>query len=128
MSLRTTRGGAVNVLFVYRWGPRLLTFLAGMPANKMSKDQLATMAIAVVVVHCLGALAGGVAAGFWARAWVLQGVTLAVGVTAIPLAHLYFGLPKDWTMFYITLAASAVATLVGAYVGHLVVKPTRIPT
>jgi hypothetical protein len=34
--------------------------------------------------------------------------------------------PESWPLFCVTLAATSVLTMVGAFLGHFVVKPTRI--
>jgi hypothetical protein len=117
--------GISTYLFVYRWGPRILTFMVG-AQDKLPRDKLATLAMIILALNCIAAFAGGFAAGFWARNWFMQGFGVLVGVLTIPLVTMFFIPPKDLTMFAITLAATGFLTPVGAYVGHLVVKPTRI--
>ena len=56
----------------------------------------------------------------------MQGFGVLLGVLTIPLVTMFFLPPKDWTMFAITLSATGVLTLAGAFAGHMVVKPTRI--
>jgi len=119
--------GVSTYFFVYRCGPRLLTFLVGAP-EKLPRDKLAAFAIAILIANCIAAFSGGFAAGFWARNWLMQALGVLVGVLTIPLVTMYFLPPKDWTMFGITMAATSVLTLLGAFAGHLIVGPTRIPT
>jgi hypothetical protein len=75
----------------------------------------------------LAALGGGAVAGFWARNWIPQGLGVAAGVLFIPLIIMLAFTPDNWPRFCITLGLTSVMTIVGAYLGHLLVKPTRIP-
>jgi hypothetical protein len=77
-------------------------------------------------LYCLAAFGGGAVAGFWARNWIPQGLGVAAGVLFIPLVLMLVFAPDNWLRFCITLALTSVMTVLGAYVGHLVVKPTRI--
>jgi hypothetical protein len=51
-----------------------------------------------------------------------------LGVVTLPVVTAFFSPPQNVEMHYPTLAASGALTLMGAYVGHLIVKPARIPT
>jgi len=93
------------------------------------KPDTAVLAIGLVamLLYCLAALGGGAFAGFWARNWLPQGLGVAAGVLFIPLVIMLVFVPENWPKFCITLALTSVMTIVGAFLGHLLVKPTRIP-
>ena len=118
--------GVSIYLFVYRWAPRVLLLSAG-PLEKLPPDKQFLYGIIVLAVDCIAATAGGFVAGFWARTWFLQGLGVVFGGLIYPLVMLYFATPKNMKMFAATLAAAGFCTLVGAFAGHMIVKPTRIP-
>jgi hypothetical protein len=118
--------GVSTYLFIYRWGPRILHFVVG-AEEKLPSDKKAALVIAILIANCIAAFSGGFAAGFWARNWIVQGLGVLVGVLAIPVGTMFFVPPKDWNMFATTLVATSLLTLAGAYVGHVIVRPTRIP-
>jgi hypothetical protein len=90
-----------------------------------------TAALAVglmaLFLYCLAALGGGLMAGFWARNWVPQGLGVAGGVLVIPLVMMLIFAPENWPMFCVTLMFTSMSTVLGAFLGHILVKPTRIP-
>ena len=113
--------------FVWRWGQRLMTLLVlGAHVGPLKGKELLAMGIGILILNCVAALAGGGAAGMWARNWILQGLGVAAGVLVIPLVGMLIFAPESWPLFCITLAATSVLTMVGAFLGHLIVKPTRI--
>ena len=118
--------GISTYLFIYRWGPRILNFVVG-AQEKLPREKQAALLIAILIANCMAAFSGGFAAGFWARNWIVQGLGVLTGVLAIPLGTMLFMPPKDWTMFWVTLAATSILTLAGAFAGHVIVRPTRIP-
>jgi hypothetical protein len=93
------------------------------------QPQAAVVAIGLVMLllYCLAALGGGAVAGFWARNWLPQGLGVAAGVLFIPLVIMLVFVPENWPRFVITLVLTSVMTIIGAYLGHILVKPTRIP-
>jgi hypothetical protein len=93
------------------------------------KPNTAASAIVLVALslYCLAALGGGGFAGFWARNWLPQGLGVAAGVLFIPLVLMLVFAPENWPNFCTTLALTSVMTILGAFLGHLLVKPTRIP-
>ena len=82
--------------------------------------------VMMMFLYCLSALAGGAVAGFWVRNWLPQGLGVACGVLFIPLLWMLVLTPENWPRFCITLALTSAFTVVGAFLGHLVVKPNRI--
>jgi hypothetical protein len=122
--------GISTYFFVYRWGPRLLTLLAGgdLITKKVPPDKVAVLVVAILIANCIAAFSGGFAAGFWARNWLMQGLGVLLGVLTIPVVSSFFSPPAHMLMYGITLAASGTLALAGAYAGHLIVPPTRIPT
>ena len=113
--------------FVWRWGRRFITSLVLTSLDGPPTDQqLLALGIGVLALNCVAALAGGGAAGIWAKNWILQGLGVAAGVLAIPLVGMIIFAPESWPLFCITLAATSVLTMLGAFLGHLVVKPTRL--
>jgi len=48
-------------------------------------------------------------------------------VSIIPLIMLLVFRPESLPVFLITVAVTASLSVLGAFVGHVVVKPTRIP-
>jgi hypothetical protein len=113
--------------FVWRWGQRLITLLVvTSPDGPPKGKELMAMGVGILVLNCAAALAGGGAAGMWAKNWIVQGLGVAVGVLAIPLVGMMIFAPESWPLFCVTLAATSVLTMVGAFLGHLIVKPTRI--
>lgn len=119
--------GVSAYFFVWRWGQRIMLLLYGTSLAQMPKNKAAmTVAVAVFAMNCIAALVGGGAAGFWARNWIVQGLGVAVGVLVIPLVGMLIVAPESWKLFAVNLAATSVLALVGAFLGHLLVKPTRV--
>jgi hypothetical protein len=113
--------------FVWGWGRRIATLLFGASFKDLPQEKAFALSVILFVMNCFAALVGGAAAGFWARNWIPQGLGVAAGALSIPLVALLVFAPDSWPFFCITLAATSVLTLVGAFLGHLLVKPTRIP-
>lgn len=80
-----------------------------------------------LVLYCLSAVWGGAVAGFWARNWLPQGLGVAAGVLLIPLMFMIAFVPESWPKYCMTLGFTSVFTIFGAFLGHLLVRPTRIP-
>jgi hypothetical protein len=93
----------------------------------MPPEKLATaIGVTMLILSCLAAIGGGGAAGFWAKNWVLQGLGVAAGVLAVPLLVSIVTPPESWPMFLLTLVLTSTLAVVGAFVGHLIVRPTRV--
>ncbi|MBI3840175.1 MAG: hypothetical protein HY288_19815 [Planctomycetia bacterium] len=119
--------GISTYSFVWCWGRRIVTLFIGAPlsGSRPEKTQFA-LGVGILVMNCLAALAGGAAAGFWARNWIPQGLGVAAGAIGIPLVFALIFPPGSWPLFSITLAATSALAAAGAFLGHLLVKPTRI--
>ncbi len=114
--------------FVWRWGGRFLTSLYVSSLDSPAHNQqIVGLAIGTLILNCVAALVGGGAAGFWAKNWIVQGLGVAAGVFAIPLVSMLIFAPESWPMFCLSLAATTILTMLGAFLGHLLVKPTRVP-
>ena len=120
--------GVGAYFFVWRWGGRFMTslFVSSLDGSPHDK-QLVGLGIGILILNCFAALFGGGAAGFWAKNWILQGLGVAAGVMAIPLVSMLIFAPESWPMFCISLAATTLLAMLGAFLGHLLVKPTRVP-
>ena len=112
---------------VWCWGRRILMFLMGVPliGPPPEKTRVA-LVVGILAMNGLAALAGGAVAGFWARNWIPQGLGMAAGAIAIPLTVALIIPPGSWPLFGITAATTSVLAVAGAFLGHWVVKPTRI--
>lgn len=120
--------GVGAYFFVWRWGGRFLTSLSIASLDgPADENQIMVLGIGGLILNCAAALFGGGAAGIWAKNWILQSLGVATGVFAIPLVGMLVFAPESWPMFCISLAATSVLTMLGAYLGHLLVKPTRVP-
>ena len=104
-----------------------MMFAMGVPliGPPPGKTQVA-LVVGILTMNCLAALAGGGVAGFWARNWIPQGFGVAAGAIAIPLAVALLFPPDSWPLFGITVAATSTLAVAGAFLGHWLVKPTRI--
>jgi hypothetical protein len=121
-------GIGISTFFV---ASRLLIAVIVLPMAIAMRDtprekSLIVLGAASLVLYCLAAVAGGMAAGMWARNWMTQGLGVGVGVFIIPLLMMLVFSPENWIFFLVRLLFTSGLTLVGSYIGHLVVKPTRI--
>jgi hypothetical protein len=120
--------GISTYFFIWRMSRAMLLFLIGTSIESMPIEKVALiLGIGVLVLNCVAAIAGGAAAGFWARNWVVQGLGVACGVLAIPIIGMLIFIPESWPIFFIMLAATSTLTMLGAFLGHLLVGPTKIP-
>jgi hypothetical protein len=119
--------GVSTYSFVWCWGRRILMFAMGVPLIGPPPEKTRVALIGgILAMNCLAALAGGGVAGFWARNWIPQGLGVAAGAIAIPLAVALLFPPDSWPLFGITVAATSTLAVAGAFLGHWLVKPTRI--
>lgn len=113
--------------FVWRWGRRIITLMVmTSPDGPPKGKELVALGVGILVLNCCAALFGGGAAGMWAKNWILQGLGVAAGVLVIPLVGMLIFVPESWPYFCVTLAATSALTMLGAFLGHWIVKPTRI--
>ena len=121
--------GFSSYFFVARWGRRIVTFLFLMNAKGgvLSQQQQVAVTLIVLLLNSVAALVGGAAAAFWARNWIVQGLGVVVGALCVQCLPLLFFPPASWPVLYVTLVATTLFAICGAYLGHVLVKPTRIP-
>jgi hypothetical protein len=120
--------GISTYVFVWGWCKRILIVLFLIAFSDVPPQRAAlALALTLLVVNSLAALGGGMVAGFWARNWVPQGLGVAAGVLFIPLLIRIVFPPESWAAFAVMLGFTTVLALLGAFLGHLLVKPTRIP-
>src|SRR5262249_34822229 len=90
------------------------------------RTAIVVLGLASLVLYCLSAIGGGFIAGVWARNWVPQGLGVAAGVSFIPLVMLLVFRPESLPIYLITVVVTGALTVLGAFLGHVTVKPTRI--
>ena len=88
---------------------------------------MVVLALTMLVNYSVSALIGGFMAGAWSRNWVPQGLGVAAGILIIPLVLMLIFAPEHVLLMLVLLVITSGLTVVGAFLGHLVVKPTRIP-
>ena len=119
--------GISTYSFVWCWGRRIVTLLLSPSLSDMPKHKAQlVLSVVILIINCVAALAGGAAAGFWVRNWIPQGLGVAFGAIALPLIVTLIFPPPSWAGFCLTLAVTSVLAVVGAFLGHWLVKPTRI--
>ncbi len=120
--------GITTYFLVSRGGAALVLVPLGLALRDKSVGTVVVViSLGWLLLSSLAALAGGAIAGCWARNWLAQGLGVAAGVFFVPLLFLLIFVPQSWPMFCISLAITSVLSVVGAFLGHLFVKPTRIP-
>jgi hypothetical protein len=92
----------------------------------MKKSASIILAIRLVIA-CIAALFGGAVSGFWAKNWIVQGLGVVVGVSIVPLLIGAVFFPASWHMILIGAGVALPFAIAGAFGGHLVVRPTRVP-
>jgi hypothetical protein len=102
--------------------PMILS-MAHVPPEKAA----AVLIAASLAIYCVAAVAGGAVAGFWARSWVVQGLGVVAGISLVPLVIALVTAPAASAMVLISAALTCPFTVLGAFIGHLIVKPTRVP-
>ncbi|HLA84741.1 MAG TPA: hypothetical protein VJL29_08100 [Thermoguttaceae bacterium] len=80
------------------------------------------------ICYVVGALAGGAVAGAWSINWVPQGIGVGVGVFLTPIIW-FIAFPPEHAMstilFLGVIGVTTVLAVVGAYLGHKVIRPFR---
>ncbi len=119
-------GIGISTYYVFSRVAILLPFLFA--AKKADLVKAAAMLVTIRLgIYCAAALAGGAAAGFWARDWVMQGICVAIGVSTLPILVALVFAPTSWSLVFTGAALTFPFAILGAYVGHKIVKPTRVP-
>jgi hypothetical protein len=106
--------------------PIILIPLALALQNEPPAKIAVVLGVAYLFLYSVAATAGGAVAGFWARNWLPQGLGVAAGVFFVPLIIKLILWPQNWWFFGTCLAFTSVLSVVGAFFGHLFIKPTRI--
>jgi MFS family permease len=120
--------GVTTYFLISRLGvPIILLPLAFAMSDAQPRTIMLVLGLAALALYSLAAIAGGFIAGIWTRYWVPQGLGVAAGVSFIPLIMLLVFAPESLGVYLITVAITSALTVVGAYLGHVIVKPTRIP-
>ena len=120
--------GVTTYFLVSRLGvPIILLPLVFALSDTQPRTALVVLALASLLLYSLAAIAGGFIAGVWSRNWVPQGLGVAAGVSIIPLIMLLVFAPENLLIYLVTVMITAGLTVLGAFLGHVVVKPTRIP-
>ena len=57
--------------------------------KKVPAENVAALAVAIVIANCIAALAGGFVAGFWSRNWLIQGLGVLLGVITITIVTVF---------------------------------------
>ena len=117
--------GIFIFLAVSRWGQRILFFLIGSGAQVDTAGQVAYLMGYTCFLYVAASLAGGAVAGAWSVNWVPQGIGVGFGVLAIPLLLLLLFLPESLPIYLIGVLITTGLTVLGAYIGHRVVRPCQ---
>ena len=127
LGVRLTQIGAGIFIFlaVSRWGQRILLFLIGSDAQVDTAGQAAYLLAYTCFLYVAASLAGGAVAGAWSVNWVPQGIGVGFGVLAIPLFLLLIFLPESLPIYLIGVAITTGLTILGAYLGHRIVRPAQ---
>jgi hypothetical protein len=92
-------------------------------------EQIVIGALLIMLVfHVIGALVGGAVAGAWSVNWVPQGIGVGVGVLLLPFfIYFLFGqIGKEGLLgFLVLVCVTTVISVFGAFIGHLLVRPSR---
>ncbi len=127
LGIRVTQIGAGIFIFlaVSRWGQRILILLIGSEAQVDTTGQAVYLFAYTTFLYVAAALAGGAVAGAWSVNWVPQGIGVGLGVLAIPLLLLLFLLPESVPVYLIGVLVTTGLTILGAYLGHRLVRPAQ---
>jgi hypothetical protein len=122
-------GSGIGIfLAVSRWGSRLLIFLIGEKAEANTTGQAIYLFAFTAFIYVAAALAGGIVAGAWSVNWVPQGVGVGIGVLAIPLIFLVLFQPESVPLYLIGVLVTTVLTVLGALLGHKIIRPSQFVT
>jgi hypothetical protein len=120
-------GAGIGFYFVVRrWGTATLALCLA-PALTESDPEaiLATLGVIAIVAYIVAALVAGAIAGAWTVNWVVQGIGVGAGLFVLPLLWLLFVAPESLTLYLLVVLLTTAFTVFGAYLGHLLVKPSR---
>jgi hypothetical protein len=117
--------GIFVFLAVSRWGTRILGLLIGQDAEVSTRSQMIYLFAYTGFLYCAASLAGGAVAGAWSVNWVPQGIGVGLGVLAIPLLLLILFLPESLPLYLLGVLVTTCLTVLGAYIGHRLVRPSQ---
>jgi hypothetical protein len=118
--------GAIGFFFLARFIGE--AFLGVLYAEYLMQEDIgmavATWVTISVVVYGVAAMLAGGVAGAWSVNWIPQGV--GVGLFALPFLVLILFVPESIILYVIIVCVTTPLTVLGAYLGHVLVPPTRI--
>jgi hypothetical protein len=119
-------GAGIFIFFaVSRWGSRILTLLIGSNPEVTTQSQMVYLFAYTAFLYIAASLTGGAVAGAWSVNWVPQGIGVGLGVLAIPLVLLILFLPKSLPLYLLGVLVTTAFTVLGAYIGHRLVRPSQ---
>jgi hypothetical protein len=120
--------GIVIFLAVSRWGSRILMLLIGPDAEVTTQGQVVYLFAYTAFLYIAAALSGGAVAGAWSVNWVPQGIGVGIGVLALPLLLLILYRPDSLPIYLIGVLVTTAFTVLGAFVGHKLIRPSQFYT
>lgn len=117
--------GVAIFFMVTRWGNRILFFLIGSDPDVNTAAEAAYLMGYTCFLYVAASLAGGAVAGAWSVNWVPQGIGVGLGVLAIPMILLLILLPSSVPIYLIGVMVTTLLKVLGAYVGHRIVRPSQ---
>ncbi len=125
--VRLTQIGAGIFIFfaVSRWGSRILMLLIGPNAEVATQGQAIYLFAYTAFLYVAASLTGGAVAGAWSVNWIPQGIGVGMGVLAIPLVLLILFLPESLLLYLVGVVVTTVLTVLGAFIGHKLVRPSQ---
>lgn len=119
--------GIAFYFLVWRWGTRFLTFcFADVLYNTDATTAIVTAGAITIVLYIAAALVAGAIAGAWTVNWIPQGIGVGAGLFVIPLVLLLIISPDSLVFYLVVVAVTTAFTVAGAYIGHALVKPSRM--
>jgi hypothetical protein len=118
----------IGFYFVVRWMAAMVLAVSFAELLFHSDPNVAavTLGAILIAVYAVAALVAGAIAGAWTVNWVPQGIGVGAGLFVIPLVLLLFTSPESLVFYLIVVFLTTVFTVVGAYLGHVLVKPSRV--
>lgn len=118
--------GIAFFFIVRRIGETILTVcFSDLLFQEDAKLAFMTMALISLVMYVVAALVAGAIAGAWSVNWIPQGIGVGAGLFAIPFILLAIFVPKSLVLYVIVVLVTTPVTILGAYLGHVLMKPAR---
>ena len=96
------------------------------PPSTPKTNGLTSCTQCTFVIFGVAALVGGAIAGAWSVNWIPQGIGVGLGLFAIPTILLVLFIPESIIVYLIIVCVTTPVTVLGAYLGHVLIRPTRI--